>query len=238
VLTETVNAKTLIIPGNILELREADFDLKLDALMQGSPSLVIIDCSQINQVTSTHIQYFWSIHLCCKKRAISLHLKYPSKNLLRVLDILDIAEFFPHGEVDKEYNDKILLTYESVQFALGRFSNYMEYIQVPRPVDFELKTIFYEIATNIRLHSGLTGDDSIEFFACMDSSRMLLTFKDSGIPFDMTSHTSVDNLREIANRKQKRGLGITMIKRIADNISYERTRDERNILTIEKYLGK
>ena len=63
---------------------------------------------------------------------------------------------------------------------------------------------------------------------------LTLTISDGGVPFDPTAKAEVDTTLS-AEERNIGGLGIHLIRKIMDAISYERTND-RNILTLVKHL--
>ena len=68
-----------------------------------------------------------------------------------------------------------------------------------------------------------------------DTMSITITFKDSGAEFDPLSMPEPDTSAPALDRPIG-GLGIFLVKRIVDGISYRR-RDGYNILTIEKRLS-
>ena len=64
-------------------------------------------------------------------------------------------------------------------------------------------------------------------------SQMTIVLTDDGVPFDPTSQALVDTEKVVKSR-QIGGLGITLLKQIADDLQYRRTEDGRNELTIIK----
>ena len=70
----------------------------------------------------------------------------------------------------------------------------------------------------------------------MDDS-IILHFIDNGISFDMTKHENNFKPHQAIKDRMKNGLGILMIKKMADSVNYER-RDNKNLLTITKTWSK
>ena len=66
------------------------------------------------------------------------------------------------------------------------------------------------------------------------SSAVLVKIADSGLPFDPLENKSPDLTVPIAQRR-KGGLGIFMVRRVMDEVSYE-YKDGQNILTMIKYI--
>ena len=68
-----------------------------------------------------------------------------------------------------------------------------------------------------------------------EPQRVTLTFIDNGVPYDPLGKPDPDISLSAEDRKIG-GLGILMVKRSMDNITYE-YKDGSNILTIEKKLN-
>ena len=63
---------------------------------------------------------------------------------------------------------------------------------------------------------------------------MTVTFRDHGLFFDPLDHADPD-ITASAEERPIGGLGIMMVKKYMDNMSYE-YKDGYNILTMKKYL--
>lgn len=79
-----------------------------------------------------------------------------------------------------------------------------------------------------------TGDVTITFDVEEDPLTAVITFEDSGVPYDPLKKEDPDVTLEAKDR-QIGGLGIFMVKKNVDDIFYE-YRDGKNVLTIKKTL--
>lgn len=68
-----------------------------------------------------------------------------------------------------------------------------------------------------------------------DSNTVILTFIDSGVPYNPLAKTDPD-ITLSAEERQIGGLGIFMVKKNMDDVIYE-YKDGQNILTLKKKLG-
>ena len=94
-----------------------------------------------------------------------------------------------------------------------------------------LHIIVDEICSNIVKHSKASGFEmDIELLA--DTRGIKLTFRDDGVPYDPLMHEDPDTSLPVEKRPIG-GLGIMMIKKMADSMSYKRAHG-RNLLTIVK----
>ena len=84
--------------------------------------------------------------------------------------------------------------------------------------------------------SSLGENDLISFRVIPAEEHVTLRFADSGLLFDPTGRKSAFDPRQAIRLKQTNGIGLTMIKRLVDTISYERVGSRLNVLTLEKKL--
>ena len=89
-----------------------------------------------------------------------------------------------------------------------------------------------EVTSNIVIHSGATGY-RVEVERTDD--RLLLRFSDDGEPYNPLLHVDPDTHAAIEDRPVG-GLGLVVVKRLADRVTYAR-KDDRNILTIIMKIG-
>ena len=101
------------------------------------------------------------------------------------------------------------------------------------PLTAALHIILDEICSNIVKHSGASGF-VIDIELLADPVGVRLTFTDDGAPYDPLTHEDPDTSIPMAERAIG-GLGIMMVKKMADSISYERVQN-RNSLKVEKAL--
>ncbi|HAB93870.1 MAG TPA: ATP-binding protein [Lachnospiraceae bacterium] len=101
----------------------------------------------------------------------------------------------------------------------------------------ELDMIVEEIFINIASYAygENTGSASIDLSVDQDENTFLMTFRDSGIPYDPLRKESPD-LTSGAMERAVGGLGIFLVQKYADGMSYE-YKDGQNCLTIRKKLS-
>jgi anti-sigma regulatory factor (Ser/Thr protein kinase) len=94
---------------------------------------------------------------------------------------------------------------------------------------YHVELAFEEIATNIVRHGSSTED--IEVTIDFGEDEVVLTFEDNGVPFDPRElpepvpPPSIDDA-------QSGGLGLVLVRKISKRLSYERTPQCRNNLTV------
>lgn len=79
------------------------------------------------------------------------------------------------------------------------------------------------------------GDATVTAELADDGKELLLTFIDSGIPFDPISQDEVD-IDSLGEQREIGGLGIYLVKQLSDELSY-RYGNGCNVLTVKKLLN-
>ena len=106
---------------------------------------------------------------------------------------------------------------------------------LPDPKVFIVNLALDELVTNTIMH-GLEDKANAEIQITMrvDAGTLVLVVEDNGRPFDPTQHTHADVTSSLEERAIG-GLGLHLVKRFADRISYEFV-EGRNRLTMEHDL--
>jgi anti-sigma regulatory factor (Ser/Thr protein kinase)/anti-anti-sigma regulatory factor len=245
---------TLPLPSDLSAESLAVFDAQLDALIAGQSAVVHLDCTGLTKVVSRLVGVLWQAYRRCADAGSELRLESPPTGLVRTLNALDLAEVFGvgavSGDTDSEcraaaefehtsgvYTDRFGATEGEIDAALDRFMQFLPRMRISATTEFELKTLFYEVTTNIRTHGQSPVDEPIQFQASASHDLITLTFWDRGVPFDPCARPADVDFIAAARSGQRCGFGIAMMRRLADNMSYARERGRTNVLTIEKKRG-
>ena len=253
-LVDKMNGPSLAVPPDLSESALIGFDRRLNDLLKSDPGTVSVDSSIWQQVTSSHIHVLWLAYKQCSDCGAQMQLVSPTPELVRVLRVLDLYDVFIGIDLEKtsevsvpappdvqgqrlEYADDITLSIKSIDNALAEFMKFLNSVQMPDATAFELRTLFYEVATNIRVHGHMEEGELVVFTCHVEEAKITLAFADSGQPFDPTTTSAdIDVLSAVANRRT-RGFGIMMIRKMADRVSYVRKQNAVNVLTLEKTWG-
>ena len=76
----------------------------------------------------------------------------------------------------------------------------------------------------------------VELTAEIAGGQLTLTVKDHGVAFDPTGHQDIDVEAGLDDRPIG-GLGIHLVKTIMDTMTYQRTVDGYNVLTLTKQIN-
>ena len=101
---------------------------------------------------------------------------------------------------------------------------------------FQIETAVEEVFVNISNYAYKSGAGSatVRVEASDDPATVVMTFIDSGCPYNTLAKPDLDLKIPLKERK-KGGLGIFMTKKTMDDVSYE-YRNGQNILTLKKNL--
>ena len=108
-------------------------------------------------------------------------------------------------------------------------------VGLPPSTTMQVNLALEEAVANVMYYAyptGQHGDVTIEAEA--NAKRIKFVVSDGGLPFDPTTKEEID-INQPLEERAIGGLGIHLIRRYMDSISYER-RDDRNILTLMKNL--
>lgn len=241
---------TLDLPHDLTMLPTAEFMQTLDQALAGQPGRVDINCSFLEQVISGHINLLWLAKSRCEESGVGIHLVSVSPNLNRVLRVLDLEDLYLTDYVDQEAGNEqnatepgyqpgvlqlmFMADTQSVNEALAEFRAFLGRRKIVGNAAFEMGTVFYEIATNIRLHGDTAKDSQVEFAATIIGQTITMNFVDSGVAFDPTTSPAVLSPDKAIASKQTHGFGLAMVAKMTDKMIYTRRDDRLNVLTLEK----
>ena len=125
---------------------------------------------------------------------------------------------------------------ENLDKVLAFLDTELENIDCPMKEQMQLDVAVEEIFVNIASYAYQPGegDALIQLEKLEGPDRIVVTFTDSGIPYDPLAKEDPD-VTLSAEERQIGGLGIYMVKKSMDEMAYE-YKDEKNILKIAKYI--
>ncbi len=122
-------------------------------------------------------------------------------------------------------------TLDKLPEAVAFFEDTLSGADVPMKVIARVNVAVDEVFSNIARYSGAT---SVTLGCALADGRVTLRFSDNGRPYDPTGKPDPDTTLS-AEERDIGGLGIFMVKKTMDEVSYEYT-DGLNILTLVKEL--
>lgn len=249
-LVKSENSGSILIPDNLSVDSLSGFRNSLTKCLDRKPTRILLDCSALEHVTSSHINLLWQARMMCQEFSIPLVLKSVSENMISVLKVLDLFEEFEietqsfpdtlpeQGGAEQIGDGELKLEFDvdskNISANLIEFRDFLKKINASAERLVEMETVFYEVVTNIRLHSGLGPQDVVSFHALSKSGRITLEFVDSGIAFDPTAQDVAFIPKEAMKDGKRRGFGLIMITRMGGHLSYQYRDGKYNVLTMEK----
>lgn len=122
----------------------------------------------------------------------------------------------------------------SLPGALASVTGALERLGVPEGAVRALELSVDEAVTNIILYGYPSSNGRIWISCLVEGGMVRVQIEDEGVPFDPTEAAEPD-LEGDADERPIGGLGIHLIRRMTDELRYER-RDGRNILVLGKIL--
>ena len=120
--------------------------------------------------------------------------------------------------------------------ANAAFEEFAEAHALPAAVRRSMHVALDELLKNT-IEYGFTGRNGGELTVAVElgTDRVTLTLTDDGAPFDPFAVADPDTSLAVDARRIG-GLGIYLVRKMMDEVSYER-RADRNIVVLEKHLG-
>ena len=113
-------------------------------------------------------------------------------------------------------------------------AEWIEMLGLPQELNMPINLALEEAVSNVMLYAypGKSGQVLVE---CDKSNKLVFTITDSGVPFDPTQQIDPD-VTQSAEERPIGGLGIFLVRKIMDDVRYER-KEDKNILTLVKSLN-
>jgi len=128
------------------------------------------------------------------------------------------------------------VTIENVPVVTDSVDEELEKIDCPMKAEMQINIAIDELFGNIAnyAYNPEVGPATVRVEVMDDPMSVVLTFIDHGMPFDPTAKADPDTTLS-AEERGVGGLGIFLVKKSMDEISYE-YKDGQNILKIKKNL--
>ena len=135
----------------------------------------------------------------------------------------------------KEIN--IAATVENIEVVTDFVNEHLEALDCPMKAQMQIDIAIDELFGNIAhyAYNPEVGDATVRVEIVEDPLAVVITFIDKGVPYDPLAKTDPDTTLP-AEEREIGGLGIFMVKKSMDDITYE-YKDGQNILTIKKNLN-
>ena len=134
----------------------------------------------------------------------------------------------------KELN--IAATVENIETVTDFVNEQLEALDCPMKAQMQIDIAIDELFGNIAhyAYNPDVGDATVRVEVIKDPLSVVITFIDKGVPYDPLAKAD-PNVTLSAEEREIGGLGIFMVKKTMDEITYE-YKDGQNILAIKKSL--
>ncbi|HUK32291.1 MAG TPA: ATP-binding protein [Vicinamibacterales bacterium] len=113
--------------------------------------------------------------------------------------------------------------------AASTLHHFLDVVELDPASLYRIELAFDEIAGNIVRHGHTVAD--IEVVVALETTEVILTFEDDGLPFDPSTHKPRP-LDTDLDHAEVGGLGIRLVRAVGARLDYTRTPDCRNRLTV------
>ena len=128
---------------------------------------------------------------------------------------------------DNERSFAVIPNNDSISEVSDFLDNCMEDFSIPMRVGYSLKVVADEIFSNIVYYSGAK---NAEILFRNEDDRVTLVFMDDGIPYNPMEAEEPD-VTAGADERKIGGLGLFMVKKMAEDVQYEYT-GAKNQMTV------
>ena len=130
----------------------------------------------------------------------------------------------------------IVATVENIEAVTDFVNEQLEAIDCPMKAQMQIDIAIDELFGNIAhyAYNPEVGDATVRVEVTEDPLAVVITFIDNGIPYDPLAKEDPDTTLS-AEERTIGGLGIYMVKKSMDDLSYE-YKDGKNILKIRKNI--
>ena len=131
----------------------------------------------------------------------------------------------------------IAATVENIETVTDFVNEQLEALDCPMKAQMQIDIAIDELFSNIAhyAYNPETGDATVRVEVVEDPMAVVITFIDKGIPYDPLKKAD-PNTALSAEEREIGGLGIFMVKKSMDDITYE-YKDGQNILKIKKNIS-
>ena len=128
-------------------------------------------------------------------------------------------------------------TVENIETVTDFVNEQLETLDCPMKAQIQIDIAIDELFGNIAhyAYNPEIGQATVRVEVIEDPLSVIITFIDNGVPYDPLAKTDPDTTLS-AEERDIGGLGIYMVKKSMDDITYE-YKDGQNILTIKKKLS-
>ena len=132
---------------------------------------------------------------------------------------------------------KLVATVENIETVTDFVNEQLEALDCPMKAQMQIDIAIDELFSNIAhyAYNPEIGQATVRVEVIDEPLSVVITFIDNGVPYDPLAKADPDTTLS-AEEREIGGLGIYMVKKSMDDITYE-YKDGQNILSIKKKLS-
>ena len=219
-----------------------------ECITVNSSDHIIVDCSDMELFTSSHIKLLYHAEKLCKKANVHLRLKMGHRGLVDPIKVLSTDDYWAASltigqsenmdtESEKTSSSEgisyveLNLTDSEVERACLQLHEHLLTFNLDRQTHYSTRTLYYEMLNNIHLHSEIMPHEIVTVKVIVNNTTITMVFTHGGMRFDLNEQMTGPHMCTYSD-EERLSFGIFMIKKLSDEIKYERTEEEENITTL------
>ncbi|UCG61619.1 MAG: ATP-binding protein [Candidatus Zixiibacteriota bacterium] len=227
-------------------------DLVSDLTDRGGKRLHI-DCSDLSLLTREHIWLLLQVQTQCQMQGITVILSAPTLTLFNIETLGSLIEAsssltkrptpqeepkpgIPPAKAPLRLEQRFRARASELGNSTREFESFMTRLKIAKVDRYVLRTLYTEAVQNIYRHAGLKDNQEIQVQVERTGKCLSLTFVDEGQEFDPTAESVLQEHISDPSAVEFPHFGIKMLKRLADDITYQRSQSGKNVLRIIKEL--
>ena len=248
VVDGTIKLSELISEGIQQQLTD-----HVNGLTDSGATRVNIDCTDIPLLTREHIWLLLQVQSVCQMQGIEAIITAPTSTLFNIETLGSLIEAsssltkrvtprqihepsIPSVSDPNRLEQRIRARASELAKSTQEFESFLARLKLEKVDRYVIRTLYTEAVQNIYRHAGLKDSQEIQIQAELTGRCIGLTFIDEGPEFDPTAESALDEQLSDPSAVEFPHFGIKMLKRLADDMTYQRSQSGKNVLRIIKEL--
>lgn len=251
--TDTKDTKIRLSESITGETQKHLMELVQSLTSQGATRMHV-DCSDLSRLTREHIWLLMQVQTLCEAQGIAVLLTAPTPTLFNIETLGSLIEASssltkrtapkvepvpapaaPQQDPHK-FEQIVRASATDIARSTREFESYLGRIGLQKVDRYVLRTLYTEAVQNIYRHAGLRDSQEFQIVVERSDKCISLTFIDEGPRFDPTAESALSEQISDPEVTEFPHFGIKMLKRLADDLTYQRSQSNKNVLRIIKEL--
>jgi anti-sigma regulatory factor (Ser/Thr protein kinase)/ABC-type transporter Mla MlaB component len=250
--SDTVDA-TLRLSETITADTQKQLADRINDLTDRGAQRVHVDCSDLYRLTREHIWLLLQVQTQCQMHGITVILSAPTSTLFNIDTLGSLIEASssltkriaperthipsaPSAKDPQRLNQRFKARAADIAKSTREFESYISSLSLEKVDRYVLRTIYTEAVQNIYRHAGLKDTQEIQIQVDLIGKCLTIILIDEGLEFDPTAESAFNEQLSDPTAVEFPHFGIKMLKRLADDMTYQRNQSGKNVLRITKEL--